>query len=72
MLEQKDNKKQITLWKYAGMATQFLVGLGLGVFIGMKADEWLQFSTPILVWLSPSLIITGVIIKIIRDTSKSR
>jgi hypothetical protein len=54
------------------MATQFLVGLGLGVFIGMKADEWLQFSSPILVWLLPLLIITGVIIKIIRDTSKSR
>jgi hypothetical protein len=72
MINNTDNKKNFPLWKYAGMATQFLVGLGLGVFIGMKADKWLHFRIPVLVWLLPLLIITGVIIKIVKDTSKSK
>ncbi len=72
MLEDNDNKKKFPVWKYAGMANQFLAGLGLGVFIGMKADEWLHFKVPVLVWLLPLLIITGVIVKIIKDTTNSK
>ncbi len=67
-----DSKKKFPIWKYAGMATQFLAGLGLGVFIGIKADKWLHFKVPVLVWLLPLLIITGVIVKIIKDTSKMK
>ena len=35
--------------RYAGLATQMLVGLGIAVFIGLKADKWLKLSFPILV-----------------------
>lgn len=72
MAENIDQKKGFPIWKYAGMATQFLVGLGLGVFIGMKADKWLHFKTPVFVWVLPLLIITSVIVKIIKDTSKRK
>jgi hypothetical protein len=51
------------------MAAQFLVVIGLMVFIGLKADEYLKVSFPIFVWLLPLLIIAGLIIKAIRDTS---
>ena len=54
------------------MATQFLVAIAIGVFGGMKLDEWMKFKTPFAVWLLPLLIITGVIIKIIKDTSHSK
>lgn len=54
------------------MATQFLVAIGAGVFIGLKTDSWLKLKTPLLVWILPLLIITGVIIKIIRDTGKRK
>lgn len=57
------------LLRYAGMGMQFLVSIGLGIFIGIKADEWLNFSFPLLVWILPLLIISGLIIKIIKDTS---
>lgn len=57
------------LWKYAGLATQFLVGIGLAVFIGKKADDYLSLRTPIGVWVLPLLLITAVIFGIIRDTS---
>jgi hypothetical protein len=52
------------------MGMQFLVSIGLGIFIGIKADGWLHFSFPLLVWILPLLIIAGLIIKIIKDTSK--
>ncbi|MEO6894066.1 MAG: hypothetical protein ABI136_03465 [Ginsengibacter sp.] len=58
------------LIKYAGMGMQFLAGIAIGIFIGIKADEWLNLSFPLLVWLLPLLIILSLTIKIIKDTSK--
>ena len=60
------------LWKYAGLATQFLVGIGLAVYAGLKIDEWLKIKMPLAVWILPLLLITGVIIKIIKDTAKKK
>ena len=60
------------LWKYAGLATQFLVGIGLAVYAGLKIDEWLKIKTPLAVWVLPLLLITAVIIKIIKDTAKKK
>jgi len=56
--------------RYAGMGAQFLVSIAVGIFIGLKADKWLNFSFPLLVWLLPLFIIIGLIIKIVNDTSK--
>ena len=58
------------LMQYAGMGAQFLVSIGIGIFIGLKLDNWLNFSFPLLVWLMPLLIIIGLTIKIVKDTSK--
>ena len=58
------------LMRYAGLGFQFLVGIGLALYAGMKADEWLNLSFPLLVWLIPLLIIVGVIIKTVVDTGK--
>jgi F0F1-type ATP synthase assembly protein I len=58
------------LMHYAGMGAQFLVSIGVGIFLGIKLDHWLNFSFPLLVWLLPLLIIAGLILKIIKDTSK--
>ena len=68
----KSKKQQSNneLMRYAGMGTQFLVAIGLGIFFGLKLDSWLHISFPLLVWLFPLLIITGMIIKIIIETSK--
>lgn len=63
-----DQKKE--LLKYAGLATQFLVGIGLCVYGGMYIDQWLHTSFPVAVWLLPLLFITGVIISIIKDTGR--
>lgn len=60
------------LWKYAGLATQFLVGIGLAVFAGLKLDEWLKIKMPLAVWVLPLLLIIAVIIKVVKDTAKKK
>ena len=60
------------LMRYAGLASQFLIGIGIMVFGGLKADEFFKFKTPLLVWLLPLLLITSVIIKIIKETSSKK
>lgn len=60
------------LWRYAGLATQFLIGIGLAVFGGMKIDEWLKFKSPVAVWVLPLLLIIAVIVKAIKDTANKK
>lgn len=67
------NKNNNTsLLKYAGLATQFLVGIGLAVYGGIHLDRWLNLKTPVAVWVLPLLLISGVIYKIIKDTSAKK
>ncbi|HEY5369091.1 MAG TPA: hypothetical protein VIJ75_08870 [Hanamia sp.] len=68
MKSKKETNRE--LLEYAGMGMQFLLSIALGIFIGMKADKWMDFSFPLLVWILPLLIIAGLIFKIIKDTSK--
>jgi len=63
-------KKNNNIWQYAGLATQFLVSMGIGVFIGLKLDHWMGTRFPIFVWILPLIIMAGIIIKLLRDTSK--
>jgi len=58
------------LLRYGGLALQMLLSIALGIYLGIKTDEWLQFSFPLLVWLFPLLIIAAIIIKIIKETGK--
>lgn len=64
---QEANKQ---LMRYAGLGFQFLVGIGLALFAGLKADDLLNMPFPLLVWLLPLLIIIGVIIKTVVDTGR--
>ena len=58
------------LMQYAGLATQLLVALGLAVFLGLKADKWLNISFPLLGWLVPLLVLLAMFLRILKDTSK--
>ncbi|HEY0677900.1 MAG TPA: AtpZ/AtpI family protein [Chitinophagaceae bacterium] len=70
-LPDKKNDNNI-LFRYAGMGAQILVSLGLAVFIGLKLDAWIRTPFPVLVWVLPLLVIIGMIIKTIKDTSKQK
>jgi type IV secretory pathway TrbD component len=60
------------LLRYAGMGAQILASLGLAVFIGLKLDAWMRTPFPVLVWVLPLLVIIGMIVKTIKDTSKRK
>ncbi len=68
-MKQQNNS---VLLKYAGLATQLAVAIGLSVYLGIKIDEWLHFTSPIFVWLLPLLVISAVIYKIIKDTAPKK
>ena len=72
MLQQSNNNSNKKyLMRYAGLATQMLVSLGIAVFIGIKADKWLKLSFPILPWLLPLLVLAAIIYRIIKETGPS-
>ncbi|MFN5641346.1 MAG: AtpZ/AtpI family protein [Sphingobacteriales bacterium] len=58
------------LMRYVGLATQFLIVIGISVFSGFKLDEWVNWRFPVWVWILPLLAIGAMIIGIIRDSSK--
>ncbi len=60
------------LLKYAGLATQLFVALGLAVYLGLKLDSWLALKNPIFVWVLPLVVIATIIYKVIKDTSPKK
>lgn len=66
----EQNKASNDLLRYAGLGGQILVAIGLAVFVGLKADGWLHLSFPLLVWLLPLAVVSAMIYKLIKDTSK--
>ena len=66
------NSNKRDLLRYAGMGTQMLVVIGIAVFLGLKSDQWLNFSFPLLVWLVPLLAICGLMYQFYKETSKRK
>ncbi|OLY93260.1 hypothetical protein SAMN05444008_10747 [Cnuella takakiae] len=60
------------LMRYAGLATQLFVSLGLAVWAGYKADGWLKLPLPLLVWILPFAVLCVLIFKLIKETSKKK
>ena len=58
--------------RYAGLATQLFVSLGLAVYAGYKGDQWLHFKFPLLVWVLPFVVLCMMIYKLIKETSKRK
>lgn len=69
MMRKQDSNNKL-LFKYAGLATQFLVSIGLTLFMGYKIDDWIKIKAPLFIWLLPLLVIVTMIWQIINDTSK--
>ena len=57
------------LLKYASLGTQLLVAIGLAVFAGLKADQWLHTS-PLLACVLPLLTLVAIFYKLMRETGK--
>ena len=58
--------------RYAGLGAQIFVSLGIAVYAGYKADQWIKISIPLLVWLLPFAVLAVMIYKLVKDTSKRK
>ncbi len=58
--------------EYAGLASQLMAALGLGVFIGYKLDGWLSISFPVFIWVLPLVFLMAMFVKIFKDTSRKK
>lgn len=67
----KKNDNNLLL-KYAGLATQLFIALGLSVYLGLKLDGWMALKNPIFVWVLPLVVIAAIIYKVIKDTSPKK
>lgn len=68
--QQRKQNNNSDLMRYASLGTQIFVSLGIAVYIGFKADQWINLRFPLLVWLLPFLVLTLLILKMIKETSK--
>jgi F0F1-type ATP synthase assembly protein I len=65
-----DSNKKF-LMRYASLGTQLLVAIALGVFVGLKADEWLKTS-PLFACVLPLLILSGIFYKLFKETGSTK
>lgn len=68
-MDKEPQERNVTM-RYFTFAWQLIAGLGLGVYLGIYIDKWLHASIPLAVWILPLLVLTGMMIKVIQDTSK--
>jgi hypothetical protein len=58
--------------KYANMATQMLVIIGVGVFGGYKLDKWLGNKIPVYTLVLSLLSVTAAIYLSVKDFLKKK
>jgi F0F1-type ATP synthase assembly protein I len=68
----KKPQKNNLLMQYLSFAWQLIAGIAIFVYVGMLADRWIKTSTPLMIWIFPLLVIIGMMIKVIRDTSNKK
>jgi len=56
--------------RYAGLGAQLLVSIGIAVFIGLKADQWLHTS-PLFSCTLPLLVLFAIFYNIMRQTGSN-
>jgi hypothetical protein len=70
-MEKEKNNKALLI-SYAGLAFQLLAGIGLATYAGSWTDKWIKIGFPLFVWLLPLIVIIGMIVKAVKDTSKKQ
>jgi F0F1-type ATP synthase assembly protein I len=59
------------LLRYAGLGSQLIAAIGLAVFAGLKADQWLHTS-PVFACALPLLVLGAIFYKLVRETGKPK
>jgi F0F1-type ATP synthase assembly protein I len=72
--QDKDRKSsnRRELIRYAGLSSEVLASVGVAVYLGIKADKWLKVSFPIFSMSLPLLVITALIIRLVKESSRKK
>lgn len=65
-------KQENAVLKYAGLATQWMVMLGLALWGGMKIDQVLGLSLPVFLVLLPLIALITALYGLIKSLSKPK
>lgn len=68
--KKKEEKQPNDFLKYTGMATQMAVTILIGVFGGIKVDEYLELQTPIFTLIFSLLAVAAAMYMVIKDINK--
>lgn len=68
----KNTSNKNLLIQYASLGAQLLAGLIVAVFLGNWIDEKAKFTFPVFIWLLPLIVIIGMILKAVKDTSTKK
>jgi hypothetical protein len=71
-LHTENKKPGLDGMQFIGLASQFFIIIGLSLALGWKIDGWLHFQSPWLIWILPLIMIVGLLIKLIIETTKKR
>lgn len=63
----KKNEQPNHFLKYTGMAAQMAITILIGVFGGIKLDEYLELQTPIFTLVFSLLAVAGAVYLVIKD-----
>jgi len=69
-MEKKPKSNKQFLLEYVGLSFQMLSMIGLALYGGYYFDKWIKTGFPLFIWLLPLIVIIGMIVKVIKDTSK--
>lgn len=65
--KKKGEKPPNDFLKYSGMAAQMAITILIGVFGGIKVDEYLQLQTPIFTLIFSLLAVAAALYMVIKD-----
>ncbi len=65
-------KDQGNMMRYAGLATQWMVMMGLGTWAGFKLDKYLNWGVPLFIILFPLVSLVVSLYQIIKEFSKKK
>jgi hypothetical protein len=64
-------KQSSSILQYSGLAFQMMLAIAGAIYLGRWMDDRMALKKlPVFIWLLPLIVITGMLIKIVKDTSK--
>ena len=67
-----DKRTNGNMMRYAGLATQWLVMLGLAVWLGLKLDSWTGWKFPLFVVTLPLVALIVSLWQLVREFNQPK